>query len=791
MAQEALESTTDGTNPHAKWVTEIRMYEREAEKWHERGKRIIRRYKDERTTAYDEDGKRRYNILYSNVQTLLPAYFSRTPKPDIERRFKDQDDVGRIAAEVWERSTTYFVEHGHFSHSIKQAVMDRLLPGRGIVWMRYVPHMRDIQITSNPEEGPEITEDVYTEPTQEVYYEEVCPDYVNWQDFLHNVSRTWEEVWWVGRKVYMEREAGIKRFGDKFKTVPLDYSPRGLNDEKIADDMKKATVYEIWDKNKKKAVWLHKDYPELLDEIDDPLNLDDFFPCPRPLFPTMTNDSCFPVPDYAQYQDQAKELDDLTGRIAALTKAIKVAGVYDSSAAGVERLLSEGVENRLVPIAQWAVFGEKGGLKGVMDFLPLEQIMQALLGLYEAREKVKADLYEITGIADIVRGATKASETATAQNIKGQYAALRLDDGQQAVQRFARDLVRIIAQIIANHFSLETIKMISGVKLLTAQEKQQVQMQYAPKPPMPGQPPAPPPKMPEELEELMYNPTWEEVGALLKDNAMRTFRIDIETDSTLKADQEAEKQARVEFLTASGGFIDKAAKVAQLQPALSPLLMEMLMFGVRAFPVGKQLETTFEVAKQKLAKEQEAAENAPPKPDPEMQKIQMQGQLKQQEMQMDMQVKQQQAQVDQQKEAAETQQEQQRLSMQAEVDKNQAMLDMQLDAQKHSEEQTLKLQIAEMDNRTKIICAEIAAKAQIDLAAAKLPEEDMIPANDEEAIMGKASEIQKTRDQDAQQRQAIIDGMQGIQQMLSELTAAIKQPKTVKYDANGNVAGVH
>jgi hypothetical protein len=627
---------------HGKWVTEILLYEKEAEPWHKRSRRIVKRYKDERGSKETDDGSRRYNILYSNVQTLLPAYFSRNPKPDIERRFKDQDDVGRIAAEVWERATTYFTDTDKFRHSIKQAVMDRLLPGRGVVWMRYIPHMKDIQISGNAEvkaEGEQLTDDVYAEgsdndqPVQEVVFEEVCPDYVYWEDFGHTVARTWEEVRAVWRKVYLTRDELVSRFGKEIGgAIPLDYTPKGLNDEKTPDGMKKAIVYEIWDKPSKRAIWLHKDHPDLLDDVDDPLGLEGFYPCPGPLYPTMTNDSLIPVPDYAQYQDQAKELDDLTARIAAILKGVKVAGVYDASAAGVERLLSEGVENKLIPVEQWAVFGEKGGLKGVMDLLPMKEILETLLGLYEAREKVKADLYEITGIADIIRGASKASETATAQNIKSQYAALRLDDGQQSVQRFARTLVRITAQIIANHFSIDTIKAICGVQLLSQQEKAQIQMQYAPKPQMPGMPPQPVPQMPEELEELMSNPTWEEVGALLKDNAMRSFRIDIETDSTLKADQDANKQASVEFLQAAGSFIAQAVPAAQATPDLQPLLMEMLMFGVRAFPIGKNLETTFELAKKKVAKAQEIAKSQPPKPTPEQLDAQLEAKKHEDEM---------------------------------------------------------------------------------------------------------------------------------------------------------------
>ena len=98
---------------------------------------------------------------------------------------------------------------------------------------------------------------------------------------------------------------------------------------------KRACVYEIWDKEEEEALWLSKSQKELLDRKPDPLNLADFFPCPKPLYATMTNESLIPVPDYTLYQDQANELDICADRIDGLLKALQVRGVYDASL-GVE-----------------------------------------------------------------------------------------------------------------------------------------------------------------------------------------------------------------------------------------------------------------------------------------------------------------------------------------------------------------------------------------------------------------------------------------------------------------------
>lgn len=503
----------EASDKHYRWLSEIRLYEKEAAAWERKGKTILKRYKDERN-AYDSK-KSQYNILWSNVQTLQPALYCRTPHPDIERRYKQKDDLGRISSDILERATSYFVHTNEFDRVMRSVVLDRLLPGRGTAWVRYMPYFEDAAIDGTSEEekdGYEITDDSYAEDDedrlQEISFEKVCIDYVHWQDFGHNIARTEDEVTAKWRRVYMTKQRLEERFPEYADDIPLDYSPKKINDEKISSDLKKATIYEIWDKETKTVLWLHKDFDKILDEKDDPLDLEDFFPCPVSLLSTTANDSLIPVPDYVQYQDQARELDDLTGRIHSITKALKVCGVYAADAEAISRLLAEGVENQLVPVDQWMMFAEKGGLKGVFELFPVSEIAQTLLSIYDARDKVKQDLYEVTGIADIIRGVSNPNDTATAQQIKGQFANIRLQYPGQDVQRFAADLVRITAQIIAKHFQIDTIKKISGVTLLTNQEKmiiqhaqamqqmqaQQAQMQ-AQQPPQ-GQPPMGQPRPP-------------------------------------------------------------------------------------------------------------------------------------------------------------------------------------------------------------------------------------------------------------------------------------------------------
>jgi hypothetical protein len=125
-------------------------------------------------------------------------------------------------------------------------------------------------------------------------------------------------------------------------------------------------------------------------------------------------------------QDQYQELDTINNRVSMLLQACKVVGVYDQSASGVSRMLTEGFDNQLIPVDNWAMFAEKGGLKGQVDWLPLDVVVDALTQLITNRDLIKAQIYELTGISDIVRGATKASETLGAQEIKSKFASISI-----------------------------------------------------------------------------------------------------------------------------------------------------------------------------------------------------------------------------------------------------------------------------------------------------------------------------------------------------------------------------
>jgi len=721
------------TDPNvAEYLREIDLYNQKSSTFRKRGDKIVRRYLDERGESALLTFTAKFNILWSNTQTLHPAVYAKTPVPVVERRFKDKDPAGRQASEVIERSLSYMMECGGFSEAMEQIVLDFLLPGRGTGWTRYVPKMRPIQVADNepsvpdPEEG----DPVEKEPEMEVYDESVCFDYVHWHDFVFNSgARTFDEIWLMGRRVFLTRGECKARFKNG-GSIPLNYNPSGDEAGRNSADTpgKKAEIYELWDKRRGKAVWISRGCPTVLDEIDDPLDLPGFFPTPRPLFATLANKNLFPAAFYYEYQDQARELDTLTARITAMTKALKVAGVYDVSAEGIQRLLNEGTENMLLPVERWNKLKEQGGISGTFDMWPVEQIAQTILSLYQARDQVKNDLYEISGMPDIIRGSSDPSETATAQKIKGQFGSMRLRKMQDDVQNYCRNWIAIAADVMAKNFSMETLKAMSGVKLLTNIEKQQLsqQMQMWQQAGSQGAPP-----VSVDQAELLQEPSWEDVEALLKDNATRGFRIDIETDSTIGGDDEAEKKNRMEFITTASGLIGTAMQAAETTPELAPLALELVMFGLRAFKTGRSLEGSIDTTLTALQKK--LGQPKPPDPAVQAQQAALQGQaqieqikqqgaqaLATQKSQADIQIANIKAQNDvavenmrQQAQASQVSAEKEHQAQLAQIEAN---LTRETEQMKAQLEYNLKLALANIDKDTAITIAQINAAAKVQSA---------------------------------------------------------------------------
>ncbi len=681
---------------HAALVEEIDAATKERTKFTERGRATVKRFVDERDLVSADN--KWFNIFYANTNILESALYSELPNPTVSRRFKDyEDQVARVAALMLQRSITQDLDDPRdtFDSTLRQCVQDRLVPGLAQAWLRLetitepltesygdMPPSQPDTDAGPPDlpQQPMLDED--GQPMMRIVDQKVCVDYVFWEDFLWSPCRVWDERRWVGRKVYMSRDELVKRFGaEKGERVPLDYKPNGVGRTTGPtmtpqdNTVHKAVIYELWVRDGRKVVWLSLGFNELLDVQDDPLKLVGFEPCPRPMLANLSTSNTIPRPDYYMIQDQYSELDTINNRISLLVRACKVVGVYDKGSPAIGRMLKEGSDNQLIPADNWAMFSEKGGVKGQIDWLPLEVVVQALNNLQMAREAIKAQIYELTGIADIVRGASKASETLGAQQIKAKFASVRIKKLQDAVARFAAEILRIKAEIQCKHFEPEIILRNSN-------------MQHSPDA--------------ELLPQAM---------GLLKDPSGFEWRITVTADSIAQADYDMEKADRIEFMTAVSSYLEKAATMFQAVPQSATLLVGMLKWAIAGFRNADEIEGMIDEQLDQITK------NPPQdKPDPEQQRQQAEQAQQQQQMQMEQQKAQMQMQLDQQK----AQMEQQQAQMEFQMEQQKLQMEFQLEQQRQQMELEGERQRLAMESqRMEMEMAHEAAMNAIKLASAR------------------------------------------------------------------------
>jgi len=554
----------------ARWLAEIESASKTEKTWREEdAKKAVERYRDEK-------GKKKnvFNILWSNVQVMKPSLYAQTPTPIVSRRFKDADPVGRALAEVIERALSYTTDQpGYdFDHTASLAVLDMLLPGRGIVRVRYEPTidtitprievslseygpqradtMESVEEYEADEQGAFVNGDPYDETVEQVVYCEA----VQWDGFRRGPGKTWEDVSWIAFEHQMTRAELEDAFGEVGGEISLDIEI----DSKEGDDseiFKRARVWEIWDKDDREVLFIapaHKEAP--LKRESDPLGLTGFFPIPRPLMALETSDSLVPVTDYSQYENQAEELNLITSRINKIVDGLRLRGVYDSTMAELDRLFNED-DNTFVPAenaAQYVASGRK--IEDGIWMMPIDRAAAVLRELYVQREALKQTIFEITGLSDIIRGASDPRETLGAQQIKAQTGSTRLRDRQREVQRFLRDLMRLKAEILAEHFEPAILAEMTGL----------------------------PPELVASAVQIM------------RSDKLRGYRIDIETDSTIAADLAAEREQVTELLGGINQFLTGIGPAVQAGFVPMEVAKTLLLSAIRRFRMGREVEDALE-----------------------------------------------------------------------------------------------------------------------------------------------------------------------------------------------------
>jgi hypothetical protein len=663
-----------------RWKRELDLAEKREKDWRDESDKIIKRYRGE------ERKKGRYNILWANTEILRPAIYNTPAKPDVRRRFRDADPLGKAVSTVLERALDIVVDDYGTDCAIKNDVLDGLLPGRGVTRIRYVPKISQTPLKdSDAKEGDDEGDSPQVE--EAVEYESVDYEHIDWRDFRHGYGRVWAEVEWVAFRCKLTKAEAEKMLGaDAIEGIEFTLQQEAdakRPTETVGETLKLAEFWNVWDRTSQREFFIQDDAEKLLFTLENPkgqpsLELDGFFPIPEPLKLIENTGSLEPIPPFVLYRDQAEELDRVSIRISKIVDAIRVRGVYDSKLSELQDLVDSG-DNQLTPV-QNAQAWLQSGLDKAISWMPIEPQAKVLAVLYESFQALKERIDGLTGISDIIRGKTVASETATAQQLKSNYASIRLQRMRKEVERYVRDLLRLASEVISSKFGVDTLQKMTQLQLPTPEQKAQAMtaMQQAQQT---GQPPPP------QIEQVLKLPTWDDVMGVLRSDAMRQFKVDVETDSTVAGSLQTDMQGLSEVLGAITTTLTGLAPLVQAKALPVEAAKEIVLSVVRRARMGLAVEDAFDKLQEPQAPPQP---EVPPDNSPQVAQIKAQSdqQVAQMKAQTDTQIAATNAdrdvQIEQARQAEETKREQMRILAQAE----QAELDRQAQAAQAAQQQS-------------------------------------------------------------------------------------------------------
>lgn len=571
----------------AKWLERIRLAEKREVDWAKNAEAAEHAF-----LAGCDDGQGEtpeFNILHSNVETIVPSIYNSTGRPDIRPRHNTPDPLAKIVADVFERAILAMVDDNRMDVEVEQAAQDVFVAGRGIVRVKFdadvteQPVMAQDPMTGQPmpqmdEAGQPVMQPVVT--NEMVKYE-----VVSWRDFRMGPASRWNEVPWVAFRHCLSQEVLEKIEDPALKELQPD-------PDNAVKDENDVHVWEIWCKDTGKVYFIVAENHKVLSVKPDPLQLSGFFPCAAPVQPITATGKMTPVCPYQVYKTLAEELDMITRRIRGLTEVLKAKGAMAGSGEVLDDL-KDADDGEIVMLADMENIMAQGGLEKAIMWWPIDRIIQVIRELNGQREQTKQAIYEITGISDIIRGQGAASETATAQQIKTQWGSLRIKKMQRMVERLVRELFSMTVEIASQKFSPQTLQKLSGIQI------------------------------PQEAMQMLQRP-------------FDHYRIDVESDSTVRADLEKGRREMSEFLQGTAQFFSTMAPVVQQAPQAAGPVVEMYASFARQFNLGKQAEDSLDQLAE-IAKA--AAQNPPPNPEAEAKKAELDAKMQgeQQKMQLEMQ----------------------------------------------------------------------------------------------------------------------------------------------------------
>lgn len=612
------------------------------------------------------------NLFFSNIESQKPLIYNQTPQVVVRHRpERSQNRAELLAAEMLRRCLVAMLDSPWFDcDAVMQRVRDDfLVGGRGMLEVAFhqgggqeradpIPVEYDGKfwrtptgetldpalVAPLPDSGsgpgkrgtwrPPLSPD---SPEPQVRLEYVPQDEV----LLDASARRWEEVEWVATVEYTNPREIEARFGLEVarRAFYEDYTDRADASGEHAefedsaayqhteDDRKRARVWRIFDRQNRRVIWLNTPAPGdqaglesagmVLAIEPDVLGLPGFLPFPEPLTTCQSNDNLRPVPEYVQYEAILDQLQNVMRRYFHVVDAIRAKGFYDGASQGeIAKIFDDkSPEAKLYGITEMGATSTD--MRQKVGWVPMGELASVATALSQNMMVLKDWSYEVSGISDVIRGSSQPRETATAQRIKSQFASGRIGEKKRLMARFFRNALRMAATIISKRFDPGTLMRVSGIRLRPLDEIEQEhtqlqQLAQAAPPPPAGAPPGPNPaeQMQAKLRQLEDEVSIEEVLAVLRSDRSRTFAIDIETDSTVAADQDTERQQRIELLQTLVQTMQAVGPLAQQGALPRDIVPKVFAMFLRGIPNATQLLDQLE--------NHEMPPPPPPPPDPDI-----------------------------------------------------------------------------------------------------------------------------------------------------------------------------
>lgn len=554
------------------WKGQISNFKSNNKTYFEQAKKCLEAYCDTKS----------YNILYSNIQLLKAYLLTNDPKPEVERRFlkkvasdKLQYNTALELANVLEGALSYYTDLADFYQKLKDALEKATKVGRGVIWISYEPVISNVV-------------DEYGNPQEVISDRKIKIDSLGYEDYACSTSCNKEQIWWKARRHLLGKEELKEQFGYEAQDEELNFTTGKDTERKLAE------VWEIWDKTEKKRYYILAQCArnEFLKESDDPYGIDSFFPCEDLTFITNGND-IIPLPEYELYRKKAVELNKISAMADMLEQKVKFVITTDKTNQDNTLAMANAAEGDIVTL-QTPNPMATGNSGAYIGFLPIKEAVELLEHREIKKAQLKQDIYDITGIADIMRGQTDASETATAQQIKGVFGTMRFQDKQKQVQHFVVSIFEIIAQIICENWDAETLQSITSTYLPSEEEKEQIKAKITEAQVIQSNPMYMQevqagrmqlPQITKEEVKKLEQPTWDALIQIMRDDKLRSYSIDVQSSATVFDDLDAQN-ASVNQLAAT--FKDIVLTAGQLQ---SPSV-------IRAYiPIAKMQLTNIKVGR--------------------------------------------------------------------------------------------------------------------------------------------------------------------------------------------------